>query len=70
MIIKMDAFFIVMMLLTPGMEKPVVNRAPVSSFEECLAKVATFQEQLGKHKGEAYQLRIGCEVEGQKSDPA
>jgi len=60
----------VVVLLLPNMSEPVVKRYPMTSFEECLAKVKESGEGLKKAEGLQYRYMSGCEVTGNKADPA
>lgn len=66
----MEVIVAVVMLLLPGMEKPVINRIPMESFEACQAKVAEAGEGLKLHAGETYKYMVAREVTSTKSDPA
>ena len=62
--------FAVFMLLLPGMDKPQVQRVPVSSYEECLSHIAKALIMVKEHDGIEQKVFVGCEISGVKSDPA
>lgn len=67
----LTSFSLVMMLLLPGMSEPkVLHGKPLDSFEECMAAVKSAGDLIEAHKGEQYKFMVGCEVTGNKADPA
>lgn len=66
----MTQIFVVFMLLLPSMDRPNVQRMPVSSYEECLQIVGKLMAQVKEHEGIEQKAVVACEVNGVKSDPA
>lgn len=66
----LSSFVLVALLMVPGMSEPRIFRTPMASYEECLAKVKEAGEALKAHEGEQYKYMVGCEVTGNKADPA
>lgn len=62
--------FAIFMLLLPGMDKPQVQRIPVSSYEECLETIGKMLAMVKDHDGIEQKAVVACEVNGVKSDPA
>lgn len=64
--------FAVVMLLTPGMERPVVERVPVDSYQACLERGAQIKERAEEEnkKGSEFRVMVGCEFQSDKSDPS
>ena len=60
----------VFMLLLPGMERPQIQRIPVSSYEACVQIIAGLMAQVKAHDGIEQKVFVGCEISGVKSDPA
>lgn len=62
--------FAIFMLLLPGMDKPQVQRIPVSSYEECLETVGKMLAMVKAHDGIEQKAAVACEIDGAKADPA
>ncbi len=62
--------FAVFMFLLPGMDEPKVQRAPASSYEECLQLLSGMMAQVKSRDGQEQKIFLGCEVNGVKANPA
>ena len=67
----LTSFSLIMMLILPGMSEPkVLHGKPLGSFEECMAQVKDAADLIKAHEGEPFKFMVGCEVTGNKADPA
>lgn len=66
----LTTYLFIAILLLPGMPEQVVTAEPFETLEACMARVQEAAVSAKEHEGEQYKFLVGCQLSGNKADPA